>query len=64
MSNYNPSTATPQEKLDYRRNLLIEFLDDIPFTTTQRSMIDHHVGALEGFAIDVGIEKAKTNENR
>lgn len=40
---YNPKTATREQKWTFRMNLLTDFLNEIPFTTNQRTMINHHL---------------------
>jgi hypothetical protein len=44
--NYNPQTATPEEKWAFRMLQLGEYLKEIPFTTNQRTMINHHLNEL------------------
>jgi hypothetical protein len=43
---YNPDTASPEEKWKFRIGLLADYLRDIPFTTNQRTMINHHLNEL------------------
>lgn len=49
---YNPTTATPAEKWAFREQLLKDYLDEIPHTTNQRRMIDHHIAELGALFAD------------
>lgn len=49
---YNPKTATVIEKWRFRTELLKDYLDEIPFTSNQRRMIDHHLTELRGIFVE------------
>lgn len=43
---YNPEEATPLQKWNFRMEQLNDYLKEIPFTSTQRLMIEHHLREL------------------
>lgn len=49
---YNPTTATREEKWQFRMHELKELLDGIPFTKTQRILVDLHVKELREIFIE------------
>lgn len=63
---FNPTTAKPAEQWGFRMEQLECFLKEIPFTTTQRLLIEHHLHelgtvfhTLRIVAEDAGIKTSK-----
>lgn len=52
---FNNETATPSQKWGFRMETLNDYLKEIPFTSTQRLMIEHHLRELSGVFHDLRI---------